>query len=192
VRILLTVGNYPQLSETYVDAEIAFFLRSGLQVEVWSPTITTPGMVEQVKVHRGRLADAVKAFSPSVIHCHYIHFAPMVDSWLSGLHVPMTVRGHSFDFNVEVAEKTAALGRVKKVYLFPHLARRCKSKKIVPLPVAYDSTIYQPYHDKDRKLVLRLGAGKADKGLADFMKIAAGAPEHSFVLGVADSADTPA
>lgn len=192
MKLLLAAANYPQLSETYITTEIDFFLRSGLAVEVWSPAVTSPGATEQVRVHRGTLREAVHLFRPDVVHCHYVHFAPGVDAGLSGTDLPLTVRGHSFDFSIERAEKAAAIPRVRKVYLFPHLARRCRSEKIVPLPVAYNTAVYGKTPGKNRKLVLRFAAAKADKGLRDFLLASKHCPDHSFMLGVADVADSPA
>lgn len=190
MKILTTLGNYPQVSETYVTAEIGFLIKNGIQVEVWSPKITV-GAPPQVKVHRGNLQDAVRAFVPDIVHCHYLHFAPEVDAMLGSLPVPMTVRGHSYEFGVQRAEKTASIPRVKRIYLFPHFARLCTSDKIRPLSVAYDSSVFEEYPEKDRKLVLRLSAAKRDKGLRDFLATALLCPDYKFILGIADVADSP-
>lgn len=186
MKVLVAVGNYPQWSETYVTTEIDFFVRSGIEVEVWAPNLTTPGAPAQVKVHRGRVGDAARKFSPDVIHCHYLHFARTVDAEIRGLGTPMTVRAHSFDFNVAMADQVAAIARVAQIYVFPHLARLCRSAKVVPLPVAYNSEVYSGPQNKDPRLVLRLSAAKLDKGLETFFSAAKLCPEHQFVLGVCD------
>lgn len=189
MKVLLAAYNYPQLSETYISAEIDFFLRSGIEIEVWAPVSNPMGAIEQVKVHRRTLKEAVDTFHPDVVHCHYLHFAPSINSALSGTKIPLTVRGHSFDFSVERAESAAALDHVGKVYLFPHLARLCRSNKIVPLPVAYNSKVYRAFPEKDKKLVLRLVAGKQDKGLRDFCAVSRLCPDHTFTLGISDLSD---
>lgn len=186
MKVLLLLGNYPQLSETYITTEIDFLMRSGISVEVWSPSITTPGVPEQTKVHRGSLKDAVASFGPDITHVHFLFHAGEHSKTLGDMKIPMTVRGHSFDFDRTRAGQVAQIERVKKIYLFPHFARMCSSPKIVPLPVAYNSTRYVPYEKKNRKAVLRTSAGKRNKGLGDFFATAALCPEFSFTLASAD------
>jgi len=189
MKALLAVGNYPQLSETYIAAEISYFMRSGIQVRVWSPHVTVAGVAEQTKVYRGALVDAVRDFGPEVVHVHYLVYAREYARLLEGTNVQMTVRGHSYDFSAPRAEEVAAVARVRKIYLFPHFARMCKSPKVVPLPVAYDTTRYVRQDAKDWRLVVRLSAGKPNKGLLDFFKTAALCPEFAFTLASADVAE---
>lgn len=186
MRVLLLLGNYPQLSETYITTEIDFLMRSGISVEVWSQSITTPGIPEQTKVHRGLLKDAVARFNPDIAHVHFLFPAGEYSKLLGDTKVPMTVRGHSFDFDRARAAQVAEIERIKKIYLFPHFARMCSSSKIVSLPVAYNSTRYVPYEKKNRKMVLRTSAGKRNKGLGDFFAAAAICHEFSFTLAAAD------
>lgn len=193
MRILFAVSNYPQLSESYVDAEIAFLLRRGVKVEIWAPHVAFAGMPELTKVHRGSLMDAVRAFHPDVVHSYYLVFSQNHDQLLAGTSVPMTVRGHSFDFAAASVESVIAIPRVKKVFLYPHFARQCRpSPKIVPLPVAYDSTRYRRSQTKDWKAVFRTAVGKPDKGLLDFFTVAALCREFSFAMAISDAAGDPA
>jgi hypothetical protein len=186
VKVLYALANYPQLSESYIEAEIDFALLSGVAVEVWSPNCKNADVPPQVPVHRGTLIDAVLSFKPDVVHVHYLMFARIYDRALGGNIAPMTVRGHSFDFSTSLAADAVSLPRVKKVYLFPHLARKVPHEKVVALPVAYDAGLHIPCSQKRINLVLRLAAGKKGKGLEELFRIARLCPEMEFVLGVAD------
>lgn len=187
MKVLYALGNYPQLSESYIEAEIDFALRSGVTVEVWSTERKNPEVTPQVPVHRGTLLDAIATFKPDILHVHYLMFAKRYDRDIGDkVAIPMTVRGHSFDFTTVLTAEAVALPRVQKVYLFPHLARKVPNEKVVALPVAYDPNLHKPCDQKRDTLVLRLAAGKKGKGLEEFFRVARLCPELEFVLGVAD------
>jgi len=184
MKVLYALANYPQLSETYITAEIDYVRAQGVEVEVWSPC-GADNVPAQVPVHRGDLLAAAHAFKPNVVHAHYLIFAGQYAAVLAGTGLPMTVRGHSFDFTVGRVAYLSGLPAVRHIYLFPHFARQmADNHKVCPLPVAYSSGAYGPA-EKDRKLVLRLAAGKPGKGLEDFFKVAELCPGWRFVLGVA-------
>lgn len=191
MRILIAVSNYPQLSETYVATEIAYLKRRGIPVEVWATHEEMPGVGNQVPVHRGTLAQAVQWFKPDLVHGHYLVFARNFAKALEGTDVPLTIRGHSFDFSPGRAIDTAQIARIRRVYLFPHFARLAPHEKIMPLPVAYDSARYIPADRKDPKKVLRLAAGKKGKGLEDVFRVAQCCSDYEFTLGTADVHDDP-
>jgi glycosyltransferase involved in cell wall biosynthesis len=191
MKVLFAVSNYPHLSETYTTTEIAFALKSGIQAEVWSTHCKDPSIPTQVPVHRGSLQDAIATFKPDLIHMHYLVFGQTYSDQVPPS-IPMTLRGHSFDFSPDRALSVARIDRIKKIYLFPHFARLVRSPKIVPLPVSYNSTIYQLPHEKHRNVVLRLAAGKHGKGLEDVFSTAALCPNHEFMLGIAELFDDPA
>jgi glycosyltransferase involved in cell wall biosynthesis len=191
MRILTAVSNYPQLSETYIAAEVAYLKRRGISVEIWATHEQMPGISPQVPVHRGTLAQAVQAFKPDIVHGHYLVFARNFAKALDGTNVPLTIRGHSFDFSTARAIDATQIPRIRRIYLFPHFARLVPHEKIASLPVAYDSTRYFPADQKDPKKVLRLAVGKKGKGLEDVFRVARLCPDHEFTLGIADVNDNP-
>jgi hypothetical protein len=186
VKVLYALANYPQLSETYIEAEIDYVRDAGVKVEVWSRFRKNASVPCQVPVHRGLLIDAISAFKPDILHVHYLMFPQRLDWDLGKTDLPMTVRGHSFDFSVSMAQAVAKIPRVKKLYLFPHLARQVEHEKVVALPVAYDPKLHRPYKLKRNDMVLRLAAGKTGKGLEDFFAVAKLCKDYDFTLGVAD------
>lgn len=142
------------------------------------------GVPPQCPVHSGPLAQAIRAARPDVIHVHYLVMAErFAGEFPPG--IPVTVRGHSFDWDPAVALRVAELPSITKVFLFPAFARQVPHPKIVPLPVAYSTARYAAATTKDRRLVLRLGAQLPTKGFADIFSVARLLPDHRFVLGVA-------
>lgn len=184
MRVLYLLWNYPQISETYVAAEIGFAQKCGVEVHIWSQTNYHPDLVPQCMVHRGTLADAIAAVGPDLIHIHYLVVAKR------HLHelppgIPVTIRGHSFDWNPGLAKELGDQTAVKRLYLFPHfVAAMGGHPKAFPLPVAYDTTLHPPAVCKDRKLVVRLAAGLPTKGLDDVLAVANRCPEFRFILGI--------
>jgi len=185
MRVLYLLWNYPQISETYIDVEIAFALRHGVDVRVWSTECRHPGLKPICQVYRGKISEAIADARPDVVHCHYM---PVAEAYYKSIPrpIPITIRGHSFDWSSEMLRKVAAISSVKKIYLFPHFAVQVKDEeKVRALPVAF-----HPREDlggkKDRKLVLRLAAGLPTKGLSDFFEVAERlTDDFKFVLGVA-------
>lgn len=190
MKVLYALSKYPQLSETYVTAEIAFMLRAGVDVRVWSPFIRLPDVRPQTICYADTLAHAMQAFRPDVVHVHHLNVAHGVCKQLEAFKVPITIRGHSFDFSVEAVHKLVALSSVEKVYLFPHFTRQVIHHKVFALPVAVDSTKYKPEPNKDRSMVLRLGAGLDTKNLEDFFAVARLCAGFKFIVGLASCDDT--
>lgn len=184
MRVLYLLWNYPQISETYIATEIAFALKCGVEVHVWSQINYHPDLAPQCMVHRGSLAEAIAAVGPDLIHIHYLVVAKR------HLHeippgIPVTIRGHSFDWNPNLAREMAEQPTVKRLYLFPHfVAAMGGHAKAFALPVAYDTTLHQQAAVKDRNLVLRLAAGLPTKALDDVIAVSNRCPEFRFILGV--------
>lgn len=188
MRVLYALSNYPKLSESYVAAEIRYVQTQGVEVQVWSPAVGTQGAPELVPVHRGELEDAITSFKPHLVHAHYAldHWTWMLKS-AADWKIPVTVRGHSFEFDIAKVNALEACDMVRRIWLFPHFAGYfAGSRKVRPLPVAFDSTRY--FHVggfvKEKNLVVRAAAGKPNKGLRDFIDIARLCPAHQFKLVV--------
>lgn len=183
MRVLYVLWNYPQISETYIATEIGFAQKCGVEVHVWTQT-SRHDLEPQCMVHRGTLTEAIAAVGPDLIHIHYLVVAKRHLSEIPQ-GIPVTVRGHSFDWNASVAREIGEQHGVKRLYLFPHfVAAMGGHPKAFALPVAYDTAAHVPAVSKSRKLVLRLSAGLPTKGLDDFLAVANRCPDFKFVLGV--------
>lgn len=183
MRVLYVLWNYPQISETYIATEIGFAQKLGIEVHVW--TMESRHDIEpQCMVHRGSLSEAIAAVGPDLIHIHYLVVAKRhLQEIPPG--IPVTVRGHSFDWSPGNAREVGEYQHVKRLYLFPHfVAQMGGHPKAFPLPVAYDPAMHFPAVSKNRKLVVRLAAGLPTKGLDDFLAVANRCTDFKFVLGV--------
>lgn len=181
MKVLYILWNYPQISETYVTAEIAFAMSQGISVSVWTKISRTPGLLEQCPVYRGTLPEAIAKVKPDLIHVHYLEVAERHAKEIPPS-IPITVRGHSFDWSPGAAVRVAELTAVKRVYVFPAFSRMVSHQKIAPLPVAYSSTRFPGPAPKDRCMVLRVAAALPTKGLEDFFSVARLVPEFRFLL----------
>lgn len=191
MKVLFALGNYPQLSESYVEAEIEYALRSGVEVEVWSPPGRVgSGVPSRVRIHHGIFSAALRSSSFDIVHVYYLTFAKEL---VHECRVPMTIRAHSFDWSPELAVRLASSKTVRGVYAFPHFAREANHPKVIPLPVAYSSTLFPgEISGKDPLLVARLAAGRRMKGLSDFIRIATIIPDMKFILAVATTIEDDA
>lgn len=185
MKILYAVANHPQLSEGYVESEIRFVEQSGIEVAVWSKR--PPGATYPItrKLYEGKLSEAESDFKPDFVHFHWLTFAAenIVD-----VKSPVTIRGHSFDYDVKRINKLCGMEQVKGIFLFPHQAETVSHPKIVPLKVGYDSIRYSLELNKNRRQVVRCCAARPMKGLFDFLSIAKLCPDFEFNLCVAEVA----
>lgn len=185
MRVLYLTSHYPQITETYVSGEIAFFQAAGVHVEIWAKNNLKPDVPMQCPVHRGSVAEAVAAANPDLIHMHHLVLVHCHDKNLPP-DIPVTVRSHSFDWSRDAAARVTALPQVKRVYAFPHFARELPDPKVRSLPVAYRSSLHRP-SAKDRNLVVRLAAALPTKGLRDLFQVSELCPDHRFVLCAAQA-----
>lgn len=196
MRVLYAIGNYPKLSESYISAEIRYAQTQGVDVRVWSTRYGTKGAPELVPVYRNSLEEAIAGFSADLVHAHYVH-----EGWIQSLRpamkagLPITARGHSFEFDIAKVHAFCGQPAVKRVWLFPHFAKHFSDPKVRALPVAFDSTRYGALgggQSKVRNLVMRTAAGKQDKGLLDFISVARLCPKFQFMLVVDKVNELPA
>ncbi len=184
LRVLWAVWNYPQLTETYIRCELAAMRRWGVEVAVWSEITDTKSPYDSdVPVHHGSLAETIAKVSPDVVHVHWLNKGKDYRDVIARAGLPMTVRGHSYEFATKSVKKLLRDPAVRSVYLFPHFAKQISGNlKIHPMTSAFNEDWYYPSANKDRRLVLRTGAGKSTKGLESFLEIASRCPQHRFVL----------
>jgi glycosyltransferase involved in cell wall biosynthesis len=187
LKVLYALWHYPQLSETYIEAEIQAVKKMGVDVEVWSETGVAAPYETNVIVHHGSLQDALRLVKPDVIHTHWTPLSGKYDAILREAKIPTTVRAHEFDEEcVPLLNDTDPDAFVKILYLFPHHANMCaqSNPKVKGIPVGFNTDLYKPNRNKDRRLVLRAGAALETKGYRTFFKTAMLCPGHKFVLAL--------
>jgi len=187
LKVLIHSYDYPQLSESYIETEIAWMRRRGVEIEVFA--VTEPGApgTASVPVHHGDIGDAIDDFNPDLVHCHWLsQAAPAVEAARHRA-IPVTLRSHAFDFT-PYALASVAGGLTRSIYLYPHLVDSAEidSVKIVPVPACFDSQRFYPRRERDRRLVLRAAACLPTKDLELFFNVAAALPQFRFVLALTD------
>jgi hypothetical protein len=192
LRVLYAVWEFPHLSETYVATEIACMQRWGIQVEVWSETEPESRYAATVPIHRGSLESALHRVRPDVIHAHWLDFALRHASVAERAGIPMTVRGHSFEFDPQLPVKLQQASGISAVYVFPHFVTTLPSlDKVRAVTACFDPERYFPSRRKDRNLVLRAGAALPTKDLGLFVRAARRCPKHQFVLALVRTKGRP-
>jgi glycosyltransferase involved in cell wall biosynthesis len=184
LRVLYSLEEYPQRSETYIRWEIDCMRRFGVEIEVHvrRPRAGSP-YASDVPVHHGSLEAAIHRFQPDVVHAHWLHVAAESAQSVLRTGRTMTVRGHSFEHVPELLARAHDHEAVEKLYLFPHFAEQVQSGKVRAMDVAIDCEMYPP-EPKDRRLVLRTAAGLPTKDIAIFLETALLCTEHRFVLAL--------
>jgi len=183
LRVLYALWHYPQLSESYVRSEIRGVEAMGVEVEVWSEERVTAPFESEVPVHRGTLSEAINRVRPAVIHIHWLNMAAKYcrEGGVTGL--PITVRGHAFEFTTQLVAELDGHPAIQGIYLFPHLAAEfASSEKVRTLPVSFDPSLYRPGRQKDLRLVIRTGCALPTKDYLGFLRAAQLCPEHKFKL----------
>jgi len=102
-RVMYLLSHYPQMSETYMDTEIAA-LRSDYDIRILSRNSTTKNQTAPANhfpfsvIRRGTdVARAIIEFKPDVIHTHWLFQCRQILDIARYCNVPFTIRAHSFD-----------------------------------------------------------------------------------------------
>ena len=187
-KVLIYSDDYPQLSETYIDTEIDWFVRQGIEIEVYSCRKPGAPGVGRVKVHTGSLDDAIGAFNPDLIHAHWLNLGKQVSELIKQYDIPITVRGHGYEFNKALINNLVDDEKIKSIYTFPTLIKRYikgkVSKKIIPTNSCFNSNRFFPSLTKDKGLVLRAGACLPTKNIDAFIQTASQCSDYKFVLAL--------
>lgn len=193
LRVLIYCYDYPQLSGSYVDTEIRWFSRQGVEIEVFAVEASGAPGKATVPVHRRNFEQMVCTFRPDVIHCYWLPLSEGVVSLANDLNISATVRGHGFEFSAENLMRCGAQQAVKSIYLFPHfLVPPFEAHpKARAVPACFNSNRFYPRIWRDRYLVLCAGACLDTKDVDLFIRVAAECPEYRFVLALADMATLP-
>jgi glycosyltransferase involved in cell wall biosynthesis len=186
LRVLYLLMHYPQLTESYMRWEIEYMRRRGVQVEVWTELPDAPAPFQtDVRIHRGPIEDAIASLRPHLAHVHWLNVVARVRDAVARAGLPLTVRGHSFEFKRKTIERLQADPVVRRIYLYPRfISELASTDKVSPLSTPFPGHLYPPAREKDTRLVLRCGAALPAKDFETFFAVAERCPEHRFVLVV--------
>lgn len=184
LKVLYALDSFPQLSESYINAEIERMLGWGVHVEVWSKDDPkTEGRHVDVNIHRGTLVDTIAREQPDIVHTHWTQTALKYKDAAKRYGIPMTARGH-WHFVPKQIERVEREETIVRLYMFPHLSEQWGSMttKILPMTSCFHPEWVAPPCKKNRKMIMRTAACKKPKGLADFIRIAHRLPDYRAVM----------
>lgn len=187
LRILYALEFFPQLSETYVTTEIAAMREQGVDVAVWTEHEAPVPYDTDVPVFRGELREAIAQVGPRFVHTHHLYRALRYAPIAQAAGVPMTVRGHGFEFTEERLRELSQTNVIRAVFQFPHFItdhalEGVDASKLRPMTACFNPDLYFPEGTPDRRLVVRTALASPTKHLDAFIRVAAMCPHHRFVL----------
>jgi len=185
-RVLYAVQTYPQLSESYIEDEMACMQRFGADIAVWALHAGFSPEAPRHEAFRGPLEAAIAAFRPDILHVHWLTVLRKQSAVLAAAGVPVTARAHSFDSAAGAIQQTLGLPSLARLYLLPASAARVTTldPRAVTIQPAFDSTLFAPA-DKDPRLVLRTMAGLPQNDPKFLIDLALRLPNHRVVLAIA-------
>lgn len=193
MKVLYVLYQPDTLSESYIRTEMDWMESRGVKISVWARTthISTYPDPRAEKMIGGSVAKALKRFTPDLVHTHWLTPARDALEAVTATGTPMTIRGHSFEFDAEKVAALEAADAVRRIWLFPHFVAPGMSDKVRPLPVCYDERRYRPGGVRDRRRVFRATAGLPGKGLEELLEVASCVPELDFLLVITRSTSDP-
>ena len=189
MRVLIVTFNYPQITESYIEAEVVHLRNLGVAVFVWSQTVApAPGPLRaDVGVAVGVPLDPIVAdFRPDVIHLHWMLWEANVLDFLGRYGKPLTVRVHT-DTSTERLQMYAAHPAVRRMYGYPGDGLRfdfahSKFDELAIAVVRPDAAAVE----KKRRLVLR-AASENPRDQTLMVRLARRCPQLEFVLCIGES-----
>jgi glycosyltransferase involved in cell wall biosynthesis len=159
-------------------------LRWGVDVHVWRMVMPASPHPTDVRVHDGSLADAVRRVNPDVIHIHWLGFALSQGDMLAELGVPVTIRLHGFDVTAERLNKMLEQSWLHAIYGFPCQMGLLENPdtRLRSIAAAFDTSLFRPREQKDRRMVIRTSAALPSKDIGFFFHLAKLCPDYRFVF----------
>jgi glycosyltransferase involved in cell wall biosynthesis len=180
---VLYASAYPlPYSESYTRGEIQWMQAQGADVRFWAKSkANAPAYPPEPYVTVTRsIGTVINEFKPHVIHTHRVDTALAAWPHADMRGIPLTVRGHSVDFDEASYRKLTGAARL---WLFPHMAALFPDQpNVEALPVAYDPRLYYPEEPDPMRYVVRTGFANANKDIASFNAVARLCPKVPFEL----------
>jgi glycosyltransferase involved in cell wall biosynthesis len=184
LKVLYVLNSYPQLSESYVEYELRKMRDWGFEIEVWRMQKPHSPYHSDIQVHDEDLREVVSKIKPDLIHIHWLGLAKRILPLIDDLNIPTTIRAHSFDTTEETIRFCSKRSFVKKIYCFPQHIDDFNDAKLEIQNTVFDTKLFKPYKNKNKRLVVRGGAALPSKSLPFFIHLAKELPEFKFILAV--------
>ena len=198
-RVLYIVREYPQISQTYIKAEI-----EAIQ-ERYEPRVVTLGPANTaeprhlpftVTSQRQKIMEIIREFRPQVIHCHYLILGLLVGQIAAEAGLCFTMRSHSFDVletegaranpdwavTREMLRHDNCLGVLCFPFLRPELERfGIQPEKLIDVPPV---VAVSRFLDKgpNGRAIMNIGAVRPKKRMEDFVELSRLMPGREFNL----------
>jgi glycosyltransferase involved in cell wall biosynthesis len=193
MKVLYVLHHPAALSESYIRTEVEWMTGRGVEISILyteSHVSEYPNIIPPERMLSGKtLAEAVKRFAPDIIHYHWLPEAHgrQGEEIAASQGIPITIRGHSFDFSVAKVSMLERHASVARIWLFPSQHEECMglsrgSWKLSPLPAAYSDRHFPKNPPLRSRGVMRAMAGLPGKGLRQWCSIAARLPGEKFTL----------
>jgi hypothetical protein len=198
-RVMYVLVQYPQLSETYIRAEImavedaydlsiVSMIPADHPYERFTPFTLTPT--------REDIQAEIDRFRPDVLHTHWLHTQlPLVVELARANGIPFTVRSHSFDTLFEPPAVPEALaGSIDAlngdlclgILALPFAVPRLTAAGVDPAKITrvYPAVRYADFLDRgpNGDAVINVGASLPKKQFEDFVTVATAMPDVEFNL----------
>jgi len=192
-RVLYVLGEYPQISQTYILSEIEA-VRTDYDVRVVALAKADLPCLDahpyECVGDPERIDEIIEEFRPHVLHTHYLITLKLVSRLAERHRVPFTVRTHSFDAlsgsdhlrRAPLLNRDSCLGGLAFPFTRPALERAgCRPEKIIDCHPVID---YQRFHDRSPNgtAVMNVGACIPKKRMEDFVDLARLLPDRQFDL----------
>ena len=186
---MYVLNSYQQLSESYVEYELSKMRDWGCKIEVWRMQKPHSPYHSDIQVHDEDLREVVRKTKPDLIHIHWLGLAQRILPLIDDLNIPTTIRAHSFDTTEETIRFCTKRSFVKKIYCFPQHIDDFKDDKLQIQNTVFDTKLFKPYKNKNKRLVVRGGAALPSKSLPFFIHLAKELPEFKCILAVVNCHD---
>ena len=189
LKVLYVLGSYQQLCETYIEYELSKMRDWGFEIEVWRMQKPHSPYHSDIQVHDEDLREVVSKIKPDLIHIHWLGLAKRILPLIDDLNIPTTIRAHSFDTTEETIRFCTKRSFVKKIYCFPQHIDDFNDTKLEIQNTVFDTKLFKPYKNKNKRLVVRGGAALPSKSLPFFIHLAKELPEFKCILAVVNCHD---
>ena len=141
-------------------------------------------VLASVPIHEGSFADAVLIAEPDLIHFHGLRLAHSKSAVLAAMERPVTLRPHAMELNAQNLRAWHFPPWAHAVYVLPDQFKAMKhaDSRVRAQAVAFDTTLFQPFKSKDRRLVIGTAAAVPDNDIPFFFELAKRFPDHRFVF----------
>jgi glycosyltransferase involved in cell wall biosynthesis len=162
--VLAYNAMFPQMSETYIEDELEALAEHGADLAFVRAAIPPSEPPVDRPVYMG-LPAALREYEPDLLFLHWLTWADQQLEAIEATGLPFAVRVHSFDFDVDVAERVASSPSCIGMWAYPHHAAKIRGARALPPLFTSVNRLLPPAATRDLVLSVSAGLPKKDWGL---------------------------